>query len=436
MKKLLALVAVGGVALAGGQFYSSKVVNDYLDKSTQDLVKGGIPAQHEVIKKGLFKSTVQDSVTVELDGDEAVITVDYDITHLPWGASFEGQAEVQVTTPEYGTQKLFGELLKTDALFNGHFNVLTGGQSRIEVKPFNVKKEGNTLKMEKPFFIEASFNSDITSVSTTAELDAFEMVEDETNNTLVIKGLKLEGDQNGNWPETKEMDADATLTLDQFKFSVKEKDEYFLADDLKLDIETGVNDGLFFYDVKAALARFDGNISRDAFKGKAKGEFRLEGLYVDPFRSMAKDVMAKMKELTQAGNTRQEDIMMEAVAFVVQKDEETLMKNLKESLKKSTPKYTIKHLEIESNIPDFEDLTADLEIKLDTQSIDFDAIKEAVETQNLFAMMAFLDKIEVDLDAKGLPEQAMRAAGVAGDELDVTFREGVLTVNGEERPMF
>lgn len=436
MKKLLALVAVGGVALAGGQFYSSKVVNDYLDKSTQDLVKGGIPAQHEVIKKGLFKSTVQDSVTVELDGDEAVITVDYDITHLPWGASFEGQAEVQVTTPEYGTQKLFGELLKTDALFNGHFNVLTGGQSRIEVKPFNVKKEGNTLKMEKPFFIEASFNSDITSVSTTAELDAFEMVEDETNNTLVIKGLKLEGDQNGNWPETKEMDADATLTLDQFKFSVEEKDEYFLADDLKLDIETGVNDGLFFYDVNAALARFDGNISRDAFKGKAKGEFRLEGLYVDPFRSMAKDVMAKMKELTQVGNTRQEDIMMEAVAFVVQKDEETLMKNLKESLKKSTPKYTIKHLEIESNIPDFEDLTADLEIKLDTQSIDFDAIKEAVETQNLFAMMAFLDKIEVDLDAKGLPEQAVRAAGVAGDELDVTFREGVLTVNGEERPMF
>lgn len=437
MKKVLPLVGVGALALlAGGQFYSSKMTSEYLQKGSQEMARNGVKVQHKDVETGFFKSKANDVIVFQVEQDEFVVTLDYDITHLPWGGSFDGTAEVQMTTPEKGTQKIFSELLKTDALLDGGFNVFSGGHAQLAVQPFDTKKDDTTLKMEKPFLINIASNTAGTSLETTAELDKLEVFEDIENEVIRFEGLEIDARQNGNWPKTDEVDAEGQVKFAKVTMHSEKRNEHFGLDGLLVDIETAIDDGLLSYDLKANLKGFESKTREGDYKGKAKGDVRLEGIYIAPFKSFAQKVMAKIEELSAEGATPQEDLMFKAVSVVAKENQAELETSIEESFKKSAFKYQISDVAIDSNLPDFENISGDAELTLNTQAIDFAQFKDAVSTGSPFAMMAFLEYVGVKVKAKGLPADVMTKIGAAGEELDVLFKEGTLSVNGEERPLF
>lgn len=436
MKKLLALLVVVGAVLVGGQFYSSKLTSQYLQQGSDELVRNGMVVDHKDIKKGFFKSKAQDQIVFDFDGDEVVATLDYDITHLPWGGAFDGTVEVQVTTRKEGTQKIFAEILETQALMSGHFNVLSGGRAELKVNPFDVTQDGVNSKMEQPLLVNIKSNLDGTKVTTSGELSKLTFAEENGAGTGLIEGLKFHIKQNGKWPDTDEMDAEGTVTLAKANIDSTKTDERFDITDLEFDIETAIEKGMFAYQINANVGSFASKTRKGDYKGKGKGDIRLEGIYVAPFQGIAKQILAKMEELAKAGQTPQEYLMLEAITSIAKNNMAELETNLEESLKKSEPKYTISNVDIESNIPDLESISGDAELTLNTKAIDFAQLKAAVTSGSSLEMMAFLEHVGVKVKAKGLPADVMAKAGVTGDELDVLFKDGTLTVNGEERPLF
>lgn len=433
MKKVLALLVVGGAVLAGGQFYSSKMTNEYLQQGSQELARNGMTIDHKDVKKGFFKSKAQDQITFEIEGDEILATLDYDITHLPWGGSFDGTVEVQVTNEEQGTKKIFSEVLDTQALMSGSFNVVSGGNAEFKVNPFDIKEDGLNVIMEKPLLMNVSSNLDATNVKTTGELHKLVFLEEDKKGSGTIEGITFQAHQKGAWPDTDDMDVNAEINIAKADIQSELRDEKFDINDLVLNIDASVDEGLLAYEINTALGSFDTKTAQGEYKGKGKGDFRFEGLYIAPFQDFAKQVLAKMEELTKAGNTKQEDLLGEAVSANM----ELLKTNLFEaSLQKSRLKYSLSNVNIESNVPDFENISGDAELTIDTQAMDFEQLKDAAASRSPFAMMAFLEYIGVKVKAKGLPEDIMLKAGVTGDELDLLLKNGVLTVNGEETPLF
>lgn len=437
MKKLSALLVVVGAVLVGGQFYSSKLTNQYLQQGSDELVRSGMAVDHKDIKKGFFRSKAQDHITFEFEGDEILATLDYGITHLPWGGVFDGTVEVQITTRKDGTQKVFLELLETQALISGHFNVFSGGRAELKVNPFDVTQDGVHLKMEQPLLMDIKSNLDGTKVATSGELSKLTFAEESGAGTGVIEGLKFHINQNGKWPDTDEMDAEGAVKLTKANVDSTYTEERFGITDLEIDIESAIEKGMFAYQINTNVGSFASKTHKGDYKGKGKGDIRLEGINVAPFQDIAKQILAKVEALAKAGQTPQEDLMIEAISSVVKNNMAQLQTGLEESLKTSEPKYTISNVDIESNIPDLESVSGDAELTLDTKAIDFAQLKEAVESGSPFAMMAFLEHVGVKIKAKGLPEELMARAGLTGDdELDVLLKEGTLTVNGEERPLF